>query len=458
MDEQNEMNQNHEENQPPETANTPQQPDQTSANDLPKPKSSKPRRVLTVFIIVILIAGIGVRAVVLFSSDDSSESNTATTNQESEQTTNQEQVINNQGYMLDKIFYAHADDAGSPKQIYTRPAGGGERIEKAGKTISSIAVVTQATRNSKKALVYDNKSITLIDVEGFSEQIYTNSSSTRDIVTPIFSSDGTEIVFSEVFNGASQGQEKPVVKVLNVNSGEVTKTIEFGGETPVGVYGKAWDSANQKLFYIQGCYQCDGVNPQILSTTDGQTFSQAMPSFAAPYEFIDNTSVNSSATQIVWVESAVVPLGSGLNLDVANDSEKPAFRIHLSDINSGEDKVIAELGHDLTSQDTLGSSDGSYFVKVGWVETETGQSTPYYTYENKVFQYRENGDDSVLFQGTNGVVSVYWVSDKEIVVGSAVTPNISSGEVVNYLKYDDSFAEPILEITTDTRILGFTFR
>lgn len=420
------------------TYTAPASPNRVSSDDIDE-ETSKVGLFIVVGIVVLVLAIVGWLA--LGGGDDTAtlEDNANTVNTPTDNTNNPVSLKRTEAdsNILGDILYAHADTSGEEKDLFSRPAKGGEVFDEKG-TLPAYAN-SFAVTGQKRGYVFasdDQKEIWFGSADENPRKVYTVPNSIQLISTVRLSNDGRSIAFS-LFDSTLNSNNFDTPQIWTVAPNGTSPSLFYEGKVAdgPGFYIDAFAGDTQTAYFTQSCVACDGV----IRSVQSYNSSEGLVSIVDPDESIgrvQSIAFNPNFSKILWVASD--------NPSTAGLGETGPFTLVETNVSSGEHTKLLTFGKD----GDLSPADR----QIGYAQTDSGER-PYYAFEDKL--YMVNGsDESVMFESGQGdVSSVYFLSDKQVLVG---TGDLSGGEVINYFDLKKQKASIVMETSADSIILSIT--
>lgn len=345
---------------------------------------------------------------------------------------------------FDQIVYAHAASENSPRNLFTRPATGGDRVD------------LESTFGSERVSNVDRKG-TAYAVLLANGDVYYGTGSAKP--TKVFSS--VDQVIGLSLDGASNSiavstltdlSTSPVVKTVYRVETDGTKSTFFteSNEENSAIFVENWDGASETLIARRSCYQCDGYNPALIKfDANGSETAINNSGGLSPtsgYEFSDDGTMALYIASSTFSDAEIAEHGLVGGIDEPNGA--PFMLVEL-DIASGTGNVIATIG-DITDK-----KNGTFTWPVMfWADSETGQ-IPAYAYLTKAFvQANDNSYSNYFESGQGNISSLYAIDDDEILIGSSN----ADGETIQYFNIEKQEGAIVMETLPTTSILGVTLK
>lgn len=434
---------------PPDTTSTPTpKPDAATLSDDQKPvkKDNGARKKIIVALALLLVAlGAGYFLFMGDSSVDpvSNENDQAPSVTDDQQTSPSQIVAPTQ---FDQIVYAHGTTDNSPRNLFTRPAAGGDRQD-LGFTFGSNSVLFVDRDGDAYIVGLSNGEVHYGKAKSEPVKVF---SSTDQILGALLDAGSSSIVVSTL----TEIGQSPVVKTIHRVSTDGTQTSTFFSESNedyAGIFPASWNGDTNVLLARRSCYQCDGYNANLISFDESGTETAVydaggFTSNTTGYIFNEDGSkaLFFSGSSYTDAEIALYSLIGGIG-----DPSGAPFSFYELDTATGTASVIATVG------DISDAKNGGYTWPVAaWAKSGSKQ-LPAYAYLTKAFvQANDNSYSNYFESGLGNISSLHAIDDDEILVGS----RNDDGETIQYFNIKTQKGAIVMETLFTTSILGVTLK
>lgn len=408
--------------------------EQTPLTPLVVKKKSKKPLLITLLVLVVII-GIGCAAWFWWSSQAAPDDNKVTGLPSND--------LQRKLPELNTVAYAYGTSYEAPRDLFWRPAGGGEKQNTPSKAFvgsaktygNQVLIETyynEATKSAPSILYSKDGGKTYETI--FTGKAPATSDDMGDQITGmIFASDGKSVIFAVLPNDT----KNTVKRIFFTKPAEV---VDIMASEARGVFPISFNTKSQKLVFSEGCYNCDG----------------------------NGASTSAFSYDIVAKQRTTLIDGADKHLGIV--SNKVATKLLVTTPTIDKTKTGGEDGgfwgyyvgapykftvFDLATgkaQDpgtSVGTASENKFVRGGFMTDDT---TPYYYSGNQLFML-DKATPTLLYEAGQPIHEVFYVSPTTVFASTGDYQNftlnrfgVKTQETSQLLTGDD----------TTTRIFGIT--
>lgn len=358
------------------------------------PKKSK-KKPLLFLLILVLVALLGGGVWYFLQNHKSASSANATSKQNQTSTTTTPALT----HTLSTVVYAFRASEKEPYSLYYRPALGGDRKE-ALKLSTSAVVSYYDTRGSNVVVASDDGIYSSTDQgKTYKKVIVLNTG--QQVTSLKLSTDGSSMVYGLL----EAGSGKNTVKSADLDG--KNQADLFIADT-AGVFIYAWNKAQQRIFYDQGCYFCDGNVPTgLLRDIKAKTVTKVLG--PDKINLATNPVISDDFSTIIYVEGVPVDpsLIDGLGLNAA-----APYTVVVFNVKDGKATKLPPIGTK-NEKNTNGTVKYRNF-SLGFV---AGTATPYYA-EGMELNLVKDAKPSLLYKADQPFLDVSYVSDTNVLAST----------------------------------------
>ena len=301
-------------------------------------------------------------------------------------------------------------DVNKSNTVYSRPIGGGERVESATAPLNTAFLTHDINQGHIAAVTADSCGT------GQSEQIWhsadggktfqsvytgqkpAGSDTLQEQITSIkLASDNTSLVF-----GSLDGNTfKNTIKEINLETKAVTDIKQVADDN--GVFIQGYNKPAQTLYYYTGCFGCDGGSlDKLLAYNTGTATESTVVDQSNETTIGLEARFNADFSKVLTVRGATTPelLGGGA-----------PYTVQEYDLTQKTTKTIATIKSE------------QYRVGVGYTADE---QLPYYVEDKNVLTVATDGKTTVVFESTAPIFELHYLSKQFAVVSSGVYENFTT--------------------------------
>lgn len=409
----------------------------------PPPQPLHKKRNFLIIIAVSLLIVAGIAGFVVFGGSDSAEEEQANNQTNTDTSPEAPEVVEVLDDFAD-IVYLHGTTNNGDRQLFYRPAAGGEREPLDFEASNTVYPATNYGGEyffiDEGSLYYGTdketpKLLTTFEYEEINSVTYDPASRTVAVATD-------NLFYTDAGSAATR------VTIVDVDTTNTTEFIKDQGENVQGFYVQHWDGTKNELYAIRLKLATEDPNNTIIKYDDQ---GNATEIFKTENEFNQtHYDFNTDGTKALYVvakndytdaELAKYPQISGF----AEPTGAP-FELYELDVASGTSSRIAVIGE--IEDNKQGSLNWPLYT---WAAFEDGER-PVYSYMTKLFVQDAQGGYSNYFEADNDITTIYAVDADEVLVGAA----ISGGERLSYYNIEKKKGAIVMETTYNTSILTVT--
>lgn len=382
-------------------------------------KKSKKKLIITLALIgLILLAGAAVWFFVL--KDKKATSSDTATQTSADSASSKEEV--KKPLVPYTIPYAFGDFTKENVKLYWRPAAGGDRVE--AQDLGAKAYVSHSGVNGTNVFAVTDPTFgssqgTTVWISVDAGKTYTKAlvgkplpadGAWDQVTSAVFSNDGSSLLIAFL---PSTGNN--TVKEIDVASKKVTDL--FTSEQR-GVFLSRYDKNAKKVYYSEGCYNCDGnsfntVLVRSLASSKVETL------YADATSIVVSSALNHDFTKIL--------IASGTQSTEGLGASKP-YKIEEYDIAAKTTKRILDIGEEVLVsvgyRDDGSSGGAGYYLKGGTIKNLGSAEVEMFTTTKKINSLLYIGRENVFV--TTGEYNNYELINYNLV--SKATTKILAGD------------------------------
>ncbi len=299
------------------------------------------------------------------------------------------------------VAYAYRASSGDAYTAYLRPAAGGDRSESL-VGFSKLEPNASDVRGTSVAFATDDAIFASGD-GGKSYKKIKELKAGEQVTSLRLSTDGTAIAYAFL----SEVGGKNTAKSMDLQGKDLG---ELFSSDKAGIFIYQWNKNSQKIFYGEGCYNCDGNTPGDI-VRDLKTSKTSNPvTKGQKLNLETQPAISDDFSTIVYVEGQPVSTSNDAGL---GDFADPPYKVTVLDVKSGEAKTVATIGQKDAKNPNGTKKD--WTIQTGFV---AGSATPYYAAEGTLYKITNGTTESLLPTGQN-IRDVYFVGDKVAILSTA---------------------------------------
>jgi len=420
---------------------------QNIATEKPVPNNSSPEdkpprgNKWMVFIIVILLLGLLGGGLWYFLLKDETPAGSGENNISNESSSGAIEASQAPApnYKLDQVVYAFGVSFESKADVFTRPAGGGDResahkLNKIGSIDwGGLGSPESFVQSEKYAFVVDSTDIFVGEAGKDPQKVYTHPDADPDgaigIQSVVISPDGSMLAFSVVPVGLAE----PQVWTVSADGQGAKILLEASRIGP-----QQWSTDNTKLMLGPNILGAGARldNPQVINVETGDKLVALEPS--SPFE-LHSFAFSADGTKFAYIRATADQTRA--TDDIVGYYVGKPYEVHWIDLFSGEDKKVA----------TVNENEGP--TSVSW---QHGENSFLYSVSNQIIKINlETGQSTNLYETTTSdSINVIYASDsKAALVGSLQSDHTYTIYSIDLVKKDRTEVMQTTDATVGVGIL-----
>lgn len=385
----------------------------TTSGDPPpkKQRHFKFKKLVKIVLVIVLVGGAGIAAWKLYarkasSNDDSAKSSSSST---------PAQAIMLNSLKPNSIAYAYRASSGDAYTAYWRPAQGGDR---------------------KEALVgFEKNDPYFSDVRGTSavfatsDAIYASTDSGKsykkirgikagEAVTSLrLSTDGSAVAYGFLADPDGKNTVKSM-SLQGKDGGDLFK------DDKAGVFIHQWNKSQQKIFYTDGCMNCDGNAPGD-NLRDLKTGKVTNPITQGQKIYLKTQpQISDDFSRLIYLQGEPV---SSTGAAALGEFADPPYKINVLTLANDKVTTAATVG-EKDAKNTNGTKK-DWTVQTGFAADGT---TPYYAAEEGTVYLIEDGTASSLVPTGQIIQAIKYVSSDKVILATVKDASATDFDVQIY--------------------------
>lgn len=408
--------------------------------------ASLKKKIIVALIVALIVATAGF-AYMLYSENDTDDSANTETTQDADENTNQDEVVAKD---FDQIVYAHAGAQNTARNLFSRPATGGDRIDLEF-NFGNQPLYYKSVSGSGYAIVTDDEVYYADGVEQ-PRLVYT-SPSDHQITGLSLDNQAQSILVSSVTTSTDLSEQTSHATVINLQD-DASSELFTRDDLQGGIYAEKWNGTTQTLIARISCVNCDGYGANLFSfdsqgneneiTKEGDVISNTYG-----YTFnSDGTQALYSVAKDDYTDQEVNQ--NGLQGGIGDPQGAP-YDIMMIDLTNGTITKVVTVGEIEDVNDDGFFTDPHEF----WATNENGDEVPAYSYLDKLFVQNLQGNFDNWFEtGSGDIMSIIAVDADELLVGA----EIDGGQRISYYNIEKGEGAVVMETLPTTTILNITYK